>query len=152
MKPNNRLSPQLGQTLRIRLPLRRTSPNHRKCGRREFHRLAPGRQQAAPIRVSDHLGHRLTELHPETLKTNLRRTRRGHCQLSRAVLTKLIRKQVLEIAQNRKKKNSSSSSMQPPSSGFKSWPSCTLSLSFREAPSQSCPSFWPAGITSSTSP
>ncbi|CAO0823992.1 hypothetical protein DFAR_4000031 [Desulfarculales bacterium] len=35
----------------------------------------------------------------------MRQTRSGRCQLSRAVRTKLIRKQVLEIAQNRKKKS-----------------------------------------------
>ncbi|CAO0819652.1 hypothetical protein DFAR_620009 [Desulfarculales bacterium] len=68
---------------------------------------------------------------------------------SGAVLTKLIKKQVLEFAQNAKKP--SSSSMKPTSSGFKSWPSCTPSLSFREAPSQSCPSSWPARTTSATS-
>ncbi|CAO0819984.1 hypothetical protein DFAR_1260037 [Desulfarculales bacterium] len=38
------------------------------------------------------------------------------------------------------RKNPSSSSMEPPSSGVKSWPSCTPSLSFREISSQSCPS------------
>ncbi|CAO0822804.1 hypothetical protein DFAR_320006 [Desulfarculales bacterium] len=68
---------------------------------------------------------------------------------SGAVLTKLIKKQVLEFAQNAKKP--SSSSMKPTSSGFKSWPSCTPSLSFRETPNQSCPSSWPARTTSPTS-
>ncbi|CAO0824570.1 hypothetical protein DFAR_710033 [Desulfarculales bacterium] len=41
--------------------------------------------------------------------------------------------------------------MKPPSSGFKSWPICIPSLSFRETPSQSCPSSWPARTTSPTS-
>ncbi|CAO0820525.1 hypothetical protein DFAR_1650016 [Desulfarculales bacterium] len=41
--------------------------------------------------------------------------------------------------------------MEPPSSDFKSWSSCTPSLSFREAPSQSYPSSWPARIISSVS-
>ncbi|CAO0819829.1 hypothetical protein DFAR_1130002 [Desulfarculales bacterium] len=36
-----------------------------------------------PIRVSDHLGHHLTGLHPETLQANLRRARSGHRQLFR---------------------------------------------------------------------
>ncbi|CAO0820002.1 hypothetical protein DFAR_1280002 [Desulfarculales bacterium] len=40
----------------------------------------------------------------------------------RAALTNFIRKQVLEVAQDRKKKPSSSS-IKPPSSNFKSWPS-----------------------------
>ncbi|CAO0822538.1 hypothetical protein DFAR_3160006 [Desulfarculales bacterium] len=61
---------------------------------------------------------------------------------SRAILTKLIRKQVLEIARTARR-NPSSSSMEPPSSGFKSWPSCIPSLSFRETPSQPCPSYHP---------
>ncbi|CAO0822052.1 hypothetical protein DFAR_2800013 [Desulfarculales bacterium] len=50
-----------------------------------------------------------------------------------------------------RRKNPPSSSMKPPSSGVKSWPSCTPSLSFRETPSQSCPSSWPARTTSPTS-
>ncbi|CAO0821122.1 hypothetical protein DFAR_2120011 [Desulfarculales bacterium] len=56
-------------------------PGHRKYEQREVHRLALGRQQPALIRVSDHMGHRLTGLHPETLQANLRRARSGHRQL-----------------------------------------------------------------------
>ncbi|CAO0821121.1 hypothetical protein DFAR_2120010 [Desulfarculales bacterium] len=56
---------------------------------------------------------------------------------SRAVLTKLIRKQVLEIAQDRKKKPvliiDEASILR-----LQIWPSCTPSLSFRKTPSQSC--------------
>ncbi|CAO0821111.1 hypothetical protein DFAR_2110005 [Desulfarculales bacterium] len=62
---------------------------------------------------------------------------------SRAALAKLIKKQVLEVAQDRKKKPVSSS-MKTPSSGFKFWPSCTPSLNFRKIPNQSYPSSWPA--------
>ncbi|CAO0823023.1 hypothetical protein DFAR_3460002 [Desulfarculales bacterium] len=36
-------------------------------GQREIRRLALGHQQAAPIRVSNNMGHRLTGLHPGTL-------------------------------------------------------------------------------------
>ncbi|CAO0823244.1 hypothetical protein DFAR_350004 [Desulfarculales bacterium] len=74
----------------------------------------------------------------------------GTASFSRAVLTKLIRKQFLKVAQGRRK-NQSSSSMKPPSSGFTSWSSCTSLLNFRETPSQSGPSSWPAITTSPTS-
>ncbi|CAO0822556.1 hypothetical protein DFAR_3170015 [Desulfarculales bacterium] len=73
-------------------------------GQRELPGLALGRQQAAPIRVSDHLDHRRIGLHAGTLQANLRRTRSGHRQLFQDRLTKLIRKQVIKIAQDRKKK------------------------------------------------
>ncbi|CAO0820624.1 hypothetical protein DFAR_1760005 [Desulfarculales bacterium] len=69
---------------------------------------------------------------------------------SRAVLTKLIQKQVLEIAQDHKKKSvliiDEASILR-----LKVLAECTSSLNFREAPSQSCPSSWPARTISPTS-
>ncbi|CAO0823302.1 hypothetical protein DFAR_3630013 [Desulfarculales bacterium] len=70
---------------------------------RGSHRLALGCQQTAPIRVSDHLGYRLTEPILEFYRQFCVELEVDTASFSRAVLTKLIRKQVLEGVQDRKK-------------------------------------------------
>ncbi|CAO0824298.1 hypothetical protein DFAR_570011 [Desulfarculales bacterium] len=76
---------------------------------------------------------------------------RGRCQLFQARPHRIHQKTGPGVAQDRKKQPIFIISVKPPSSGFKSWPSCTSSLSFRETPSQSSPASWPASTTSPTS-
>ncbi|CAO0822716.1 hypothetical protein DFAR_3250013 [Desulfarculales bacterium] len=71
----------VAQRFEYAIRLGATGPGHRRRGQRKIHRLALGRQQTAPIRVSDHLGHRLTGFHPRALQANLRRALWGHHQL-----------------------------------------------------------------------